>query len=73
MLKMVKDKTEFSPVLVKFGMAFALSFAGFLYSRTLCRRLAFSKRSPAGLRMPLVDYPCLNFHGDFIFASRIRL
>lgn len=66
---MVKDKKDIRPVLVKLGVALALSFAGFLYSRIKCRRPIFSQPpcSPnsSGLHMALVNRPYLNFYLGF--------
>ncbi|KAF8025657.1 hypothetical protein BT93_F2483 [Corymbia citriodora subsp. variegata] len=36
---MVRAKRDITPILLKFGVALALSFAGFLYSRTRTRRV----------------------------------
>ncbi|XP_050230752.1 protein CHUP1, chloroplastic isoform X2 [Mercurialis annua] len=46
---MVKEKIDIRPVLLKFGLVLALSFAGFLYSRSKNRRVKSSK-APRPLR-----------------------
>ncbi|KAI3865934.1 hypothetical protein MKW92_032962 [Papaver armeniacum] len=44
--KMMKDKKDIRPLLVKLGVAFALSFAGFVYSQFKIRRLNQSITPP---------------------------
>lgn len=39
MMMMIKDRNNIKPLLVKFGVALALSFAGFLYSRIRTKRI----------------------------------
>ena len=39
MMMMIKERRDVKPLLVKFGVALALSFAGFLYSRIRTKRI----------------------------------
>jgi len=43
---MIKERKDIRPLLVKFGVALALSFAGFLYSRITARRIKPSDSPP---------------------------
>ena len=45
MIKVAKNR-DIKPLLVKFGVALALSFAGFLYSRLRTRRIKPSQPPP---------------------------
>lgn len=53
-MTMGREKRDIKPLLLKFGMALALSFAGFLYSRLRTRRI---KPSPP----PAPGSPGLSF------------
>lgn len=44
---MVREKRDINPLLLKFGVALALSFAGFLYSRLRARRIKLSPPPPS--------------------------
>ncbi|XP_021749873.1 protein CHUP1, chloroplastic-like isoform X2 [Chenopodium quinoa] len=46
MMMMIKDRQDIKPILVKFGVALALSFAGFLYSRIRIKRINPSDPPP---------------------------
>lgn len=47
---MVREKRDINPLLLKFGVALALSFAGFLYSRFRTRRVKPSQPPPTSPR-----------------------
>ncbi|KNA16301.1 hypothetical protein SOVF_090400 [Spinacia oleracea] len=47
MMMMINGRRDIKPILVKFGVALALSFAGFLYSRVRIKRIKPSGPSPS--------------------------
>ncbi|KAL2925027.1 hypothetical protein RDABS01_007672 [Bienertia sinuspersici] len=51
MMMMIKDRRDIKPLLVKFGVALALSFAGFLFSRIRTKRI----KPPDSPAPPLSD------------------
>ena len=50
LVMMLKEKRDLMPLLVKFGVAVALSFAGFLYSRLRTRKTKPYLPPPPSLR-----------------------
>ena len=46
-MMMVKEQRDIKPLLLKFGVALAISFAGFLYSRLRTKRINPSPPPPS--------------------------
>ncbi|GMH17637.1 hypothetical protein Nepgr_019478 [Nepenthes gracilis] len=59
---MLKERKGINPLLIKFGIALALSFAGFLYSRIRTKRIKppQSRQSPPPLAPPPPPPPDYN-------------
>ena len=55
----MKEKSDIKPLILKFGMALALSFAGFIYSRLRTRRIKPSLPPPPSPRSSGLNFSSL--------------
>ncbi|OVA14458.1 hypothetical protein BVC80_1361g10 [Macleaya cordata] len=69
---MMKDKRDIRPLLIKLGVAFALSFAGFVYSQLRTKRLRQSSTPPSSPSCSSSGVNKINVGGKVGFKDELR-
>lgn len=75
LILMMREEKGAKPFIVKLGLALALSFAGFIYSRFRARRIKPNNTSPqghpSGLFLPHVNILSLSFSPMFLWMMNL--